>query len=68
MNLEQVAREAEQLKTRYENGEITASEFKEMVDDLGALQAIEDSSAFLEKNIACRQLIVNVINIASAIV
>jgi hypothetical protein len=51
----------------YDAGQLSSSEFKELVCDLIIAETINHATLELEENIACREIILNVINFASAI-
>jgi len=67
MNIQEVALQADSLLKAYQNSEITAEEYKELISTLGAVQALEDATASLEENIHYRNIIVSAINIAVAL-
>ena len=65
--IQEVAQQVSEIQRSYEQGIISADEFKELIDNIGALQAIHDASASLEENIMYRTIIVNAINLASSL-
>jgi len=67
MSMQDTANQATMLQKQYSTGAISAEEFKELINDLGVVQAIQDESANLEENLQYREIILNVINIASAL-
>lgn len=67
MSMQDTANQATMLQQQYSTGAISAEEFKELINDLGVVQAIQDESANLEENLQYREIILNVINIASAL-
>jgi len=62
-----VALQANQLQKEFAEGKLTEDEYKELVLNIGVLQAINDDAANLEENIVYREMIVNAINIAKAL-
>lgn len=67
MSLEILALQAEQLQKDFEAGNISADEYKELVQNIGLVQAINEQTSMLEENLAYRQMILNAINIATAL-
>jgi hypothetical protein len=67
MNIEQLALQAQQLQKDLEAGNISNDEYKELVSYIGLMQAINSETAQLEENIMYREIIVNAINLASAL-
>jgi polyhydroxyalkanoate synthesis regulator phasin len=67
MNIEQLALQAQQLQKDLEAGNISNDEYKELVSNIGLMQAINSETAQLEENIMYREIIVNAINLASAL-
>jgi len=67
MSLEILALQAEQLQRDFEAGNISADEYKELVQNIGLVQAINEQTSMLEENLAYRQMILNAINIATAL-
>lgn len=65
--IQEVAQQVSEIQRSYEQGIISADEFKELIDNIGALQAIHHASASLEENIMYRTIIVNAINLASSL-
>lgn len=62
-----IALQANQLQKEFSEGKISEDEYKELIANIGALQAIEEDIANLEDNLVYRQMIVNAINIAKAL-
>ena len=67
MSLEILALQAEQLQKDFEAGNISTDEYKELVQNIGLVQAINEQTSMLEENLAYRQMILNAINIATAL-
>ena len=66
--LQQLAQQAQDLQQLYATGQITASEFKELVEDLKVVEQIENDANDFERDQILREIIVNVINVASAVI
>ena len=67
MSIEQLALQAQQLQKDLEAGNISNDEYKELVSNIGLMEAINSETAQLEENIMFRDIIVNAINLASAL-
>ena len=67
MSIEQLALQAQQLQKDLEAGNISNDEYKELVSNIGLMEAIHSDTAQLEENIMFREIIVNAINLASAL-
>jgi len=67
MSIEILALQAEQLQKDFEAGNISADEYKELVQNIGLVQAVSDQTSMLEENLMYRQMIVNAINIAASL-
>jgi len=67
MSIEQLALQAQQLQKDLEAGNISNDEYKELVSNIGLMEAIHSETAQLEENIMFREIIVNAINLASAL-
>ena len=67
MSIEQLALQAQQLQKDLEAGNISNDEYKELVSNIGLMEAIHSETAQLEENIMFREIIVNGINLASAL-
>jgi hypothetical protein len=67
MTPEELAAKSQELKQMYDAGQLSSSEFKELVCDLIIAETINHATLELEENIACREIVLNVINFASAI-
>jgi|DEB19_MinimDraft_3_1074340.scaffolds.fasta_scaffold284950_2 hypothetical protein len=67
MTIEQLALQAQQLQADLQAGNISNDEYKELVANIGLMQAIQSETAQLEENIMYRDIIVNAINLASAL-
>jgi hypothetical protein len=62
-----VALQANQLQKEFAEGKLTEDEYKELVLNIGVLQAINDDAANLQENLVYREMIINAINIAKAL-
>jgi polyhydroxyalkanoate synthesis regulator phasin len=67
MTPQELAIKAQELQDMYNAGQFTESEFKELVNDLIVQESINNAAMELEENITYRNIIVGVINVASAI-
>jgi hypothetical protein len=67
MNPQELAIKAQELQNMYNTGQCSESEFKELVNDLIVQESINNAAMELEENITYRNIIVGVINVASAI-
>ena len=67
MSIEQLALQAQQLQKDLEAGNISNDEYKELVSNIGLMEAINSETAQLDENIMFREIIVNAINLASAL-
>jgi tape measure domain-containing protein len=67
MSLQALAQQASDIKEAYSAGTISADEFKELIESMNVLQSIEEQTAYLDENIAYREILVNIINIARAV-
>lgn len=66
--LQQLAQQAQDLQHLYATGQITASEFKELVEDLKVVEQIENDANDFERDQMLREIIVGVLTVASAVV
>lgn len=62
-----IALQANQLHREFSEGKITEDEYKELIGNIGALQAINDDTSNLEENLVYREMIIGAINIAKAL-
>lgn len=62
-----LALQASQLVREYNQGKLTADEYKELVQDMGMMEAIKKDISYLEENIVYRNMIVTAIDIAIAL-
>lgn len=62
-----LALQADQLVKEYNEGKLTADEYKELVENMRMLEAISQDTANLEENIVYRNMIVTAINIATSL-
>ena len=67
MSLQALAQQVSDIKEAYSAGTISADEFKELIESMNVLQSIEEQTAYLDENIAYREILVNIINIARAV-
>jgi polyhydroxyalkanoate synthesis regulator phasin len=67
MTPQELAIKAQELQNMYNTGQFSESEFKELVNDLIVQESINNAAMELEENITYRNIIVGVINVASAI-
>jgi polyhydroxyalkanoate synthesis regulator phasin len=67
MTPQELAIKAQELQDMFNAGQFTESEFKELVNDLIVQESINNAAMELEENITYRNIIVGVINVASAI-
>lgn len=67
MSLQTLAQQASDIKEAYSAGNISADEFKELIESMDVMQSIEDQTAYLDENIMYREILVNIINIAKAV-
>lgn len=59
-----IALQVNQLQKELNEGNISADEYSELVESIGALKAIGSDTSNLEENLQYRQMIVNAINLA----
>jgi tape measure domain-containing protein len=62
-----IAQQANELQQQYQSGQISASEFKELCEDLKIVQQIADDANDFERDQQYRAFILGVIQVASAI-
>ena len=67
MNMQQIAEQANQLVREYQNGNITADEYKELVKNLDYVKIVCTETANLEENIFYRDIIFAAIHVASSL-
>jgi polyhydroxyalkanoate synthesis regulator phasin len=67
MTPQELAIKAQELQNMFNSGQFSESEFKELVNDLIVQESINNAAMELEENITYRNIIVGVINVASAI-
>jgi hypothetical protein len=63
--LQQVATLAEQYKQQYETGQLSASEFKELIEDLNIMGHIEQGADELHQNEEYYKILMGVVQLAS---
>lgn len=66
-SLQSLAQLAEQYKSQYDSGSLTADEFKELVDNLHILENIQNSAEDLEKEENFYRILMAVAQIAGAL-
>lgn len=62
-----IAQQANELQQQYQSGQLSASEFKELCEDLKVVQQIADDANDFERDQQYRAFILGVIQVASAI-
>ena len=62
--LAQVASLVSQYQAQYQNGELSGSEFKELMESLDCFQHIQATAADLEQDMMCRQIIMGAMQVA----
>lgn len=62
-----IALQANQLHREFAEGKISEDEYKELIANIGALQAIHEDTANLEENLVYREMMINAINVAKAL-
>jgi polyhydroxyalkanoate synthesis regulator phasin len=67
MTIHEMAVQAQALQQALQTGEISPDEYKELVNNIGLVQAIEDQTSQLEENIMYRDIIIGAINVAKAL-
>jgi len=66
--LEQLAAQAQDYQQLYSTGQLSASEFKELVDNLKVVEQIQNDVNDFERDQMLRKIIVGVLTVASAVV
>lgn len=66
--LEQLAAQAQDYQQLYSTGQLSASEFKELVENLKVVEQIQNDANDFERDQQLREIIVGILTIASAIV
>lgn len=67
MSLQTLALQADQLMKEYQAGNISADEYKELINTMNMVQIVNEQTASLEENIQYRDIILAAINIAVAL-
>lgn len=67
MSLQTLALQADQLMKEYQAGNISADEYKELINTMNMVQIVNEQTASLEENIQYRAIILAAINIAVAL-
>ena len=65
--LQEITFLAEQYKQQYETGQLSASEFKELIEDLNIMQHIEANAEELNQNQEYYKALMGIIQIASSL-
>lgn len=58
-----IAVQAAQLQREFAQHKITQDEYKELMENIGIIQAINNDTANLEENILYREMIISAINV-----
>jgi len=66
--LEQLAAQAQDYQQLYSTGQLSASEFKELVENLKVVEQIQNDANDFEKDQQLREIIVGILTVASAVV
>jgi tape measure domain-containing protein len=66
--LEQLAAQAQDYQHLYSTGQLSASEFKELVENLKVVEQIQNDVNDFERDQMLREIIVGVLTVASAVV
>jgi hypothetical protein len=66
--LQALAEQAQSYQQQYETGQMSASEFKELVEDLKVVEQIQNDVNDFERDQMLRAIIVGVLTVASAVV
>jgi len=66
--LEQLAAQAQDYQQLYSTGQLSASEFKELVENLKVIEQIQNDANDFEKDQQLREIIVGILTVASAVV
>lgn len=67
MNIQAIAVHIDKLRHLYESGNISADEYKELIETANVTQLINEQSMQLEENIMYRNMIIAAINIAATL-
>lgn len=65
--IQQIAQQVSDIQRAYEQGTISPEEYKELIGNMNLIEMINDQTAGLEENIMYRNIIVNAIQLASAL-
>ena len=66
--LEQLAAQAQDYQQLYSTGQLSASEFKELVENLKVVEQIQNDANDFERDQQLREIIVGILAVASAVV
>jgi tape measure domain-containing protein len=65
--LAQIASLASQYQAQYQSGELSGSEFKELMESIDAAQHIQATASELEQDMVYRQIIMGALQVANAL-
>jgi len=65
--LQQLAEMAKNYKQKYQNGEISSDDYKELINDLNVSQQIQDSASELQDDITYREILLGALKLAETI-
>lgn len=65
--LQQLAEMAKNYKQKYQNGEISSDDYKELINDLNISQQIQDSASELQDDITYREILLGALKLAETI-
>jgi tape measure domain-containing protein len=66
--LEKLAAQAQDYQQLYSTGQLSASEFKELVENLKVVEQIQNDANDFERDQQLREIIVGILTVASAVV
>jgi len=66
-NVSELLASAQDLESKYKAGKLTAKEFKELIGDLRILQIVLEKSDEFENAQEARELLLDIVEVASAI-
>jgi len=66
-NVNELLASAQDLESKYKAGKLTAKEFKELIGDLRILQIVLEKSDEFENAQEARELLLDIVEVASAI-
>ena len=65
--IQQIAQQVSELQRSYEQGIISADEYRGLISTMNLVSLVNDQTACLEENLMYRQIIVGAIQLASAL-